>query len=334
MSRARRLEMTDRNHPELSVVSQCALLGISRSSVYYHPTEIDESDLQLMALMDRQYLKTPFYGSRRMTAWLRAQGYPVNRKRVRRLMRVMGIEAIYQHPNTSRPSPEHKVYPYLLRGLAITRVNQVWATDITYIPMARGFLYLVAVMDWYSRYVLAWRLSNTLDTDFCVDALEEALSKGRPEIFNTDQGSQFTSDAFTGILLQQGIQISKDGKGRCMDNIFVERLWRSVKYEEVYLKAYQNGPEARDGIGGYLRLYNEERPHQALDYQTPRQVFEAGCRLADVVAGKKPATGEEPERRCSQNREVVSWSWIEPKSRVMTTSNSAEDSLNLAPSLS
>ena len=205
MSRARRLEMTDRNHPELSVVSQCALLGISRSSVYYRPTEIDESDLQLMALMDRQYLKTPFYGSRRMTAWLRAQGYPVNRKRVRRLMRVMGIEAIYQRPNTSRPSPEHKVYPYLLRGMTINMVNQVWATDITYIPLAHGFLYLVAILDWYSRYVLAWRLSNTLNTDFCVDALEEALRQGTPEIFNIDQGSQVTNVAFTDVLITSSL---------------------------------------------------------------------------------------------------------------------------------
>ena len=334
MSPTRRLAMVDRDHPDLSVVRQCALLDLSRSSVYYRPTEVDQYDLELMARMDRQYLVTPFYGSRRMAAWLRAQGYPVNRKRVRRLMRVMGIEAIYQRPNTSRPSPEHRVYPYLLRGLAISGVNQVWATDITYIPMARGFLYLVAIMDWYSRYVLAWRVSNTLDVDFCIEALEEALSKGTPEIFNTDQGSQFTSDAFTGVLLQQGIRISMDGKGRCMDNIFVERLWRSVKYEEVYLKAYQNGPEAKAGIGAYLRLYNQERPHQALDYQTPRQVFEAGRLLAEVVAGKKPTTGQEPERRCLPNQEVVSWSWIDPVSLVMTTNNTPEDSLNLASSLS
>jgi putative transposase len=236
-----------------------------------------------MALMDRQYLKTPFYGSRRMTVWLRTQGHQVNRKRVRRLMQVMGLEAIYRRPNTSKPAPGHKVYPYLLRGLEINRVNQVWATDITYIPMAQGFLYLVAIMDWHSRYVLAWRLSNTLDVDFCLEALEEALSKGQPEIFNTDQGSQFTSEAFTGRLLAQGIQVSMDGKGRCMDNVFVERLWRSIKYEEVYLKAYQNGTEARRGIGAYLAFYNQERPHQALGYRTPGQVFQVespgGCLL-------------------------------------------------------
>ena len=211
-----------------------------------------------------------------MTAWLKIQGYLVNRKRVQRLMRLMGIEAIYRRPNTSKPSPQHKVYPYLLRGIEISKVNQVWASDITYIPMARGFMYLVVIMDWYSRYVLSWRLSNTLDADFCVDALEEALSKAKPEIFNTDQGSQFTSDAFTGMLLEHDIQISMDGKGRYLDNIFVERLWRSVKYEEVYLKAYENVGEARTGLGTYLDFYNDERPHQSLGYQTPYQVFEAG----------------------------------------------------------
>jgi putative transposase len=269
--------MIDREHPRLSQVRQCALLGISRSSLYYQPTAASAQDLELMALLDRQYLKTPFYGSRRMTVWLRTQGHQVNRKRVRRLMQLMGLEAIYRHPNTSKPAPGHKIYPYLLRGLEINWVNQVWATDITYIPMARGFLYLVAIMDWHSRYVLAWRLSNTLEVDpDRVGALEEALSKGKPEIFNTDQGSQFTSEAFTGRLLEEGVQVSMDGKGRFMDNIFVERLWRSVKYEEVYLKAYQNGSEARRGIGAYLALYNQERPHQALGYRTPRQVFQEG----------------------------------------------------------
>ena len=198
-----------------------------------------------------------------------------NRKRVRRLMQLIGLEAIYRRPNTSKPNPGHKVYPYLLRGLEINRVNQVWATDITYIPMARGFLYLMAIMDWHSRYVLAWRLSNTLEVDFCVAALEEALSKGRPQIFNTDQGSQFTSEAFTSMLLSQGVQVSMDGRGRCMDNVFVERLWRSIKYEEVYLKAYQNGTEARKGIGAYLAFYNQERPHQDLGYRSPGQVFHA-----------------------------------------------------------
>jgi putative transposase len=227
-----------------------------------------------MALMYRQYLKIPFYGSRRMKAWLRGQGHPVGRKKIRRMMRLMGLEAIYRRPNTSKPTPEHRVYPYLLKGVKIYRVNQVWTADITYIPIARGFLYLVAIMDWYSRYVLAWRLSNTLEVDFCVEALESALGKAKPEIFNTDQGSQFTSEAFTGILLEQGIQISMDGKGRYTDNIFVERLWRSIKYEEVYLKAYKNGTEARKEIGAYLDFYNRERPHHALGYRTPGEVFQ------------------------------------------------------------
>ena len=275
VSRSQRRAMIDREEPKLSLVRQCALLGISRSSLYYLPTEAGAEDLELMALIDQQYLKTPFYGSRRMTAWLRNHGHQVNRKRVRRLMQLIGLEAIYRRSNTSKPNPGHKVYPYLLRGLEINRVNQVWATDITYIPMARGFLYLVAIMDWHSRYVLAWRLSNTLEVDFCVAALEEALSKGRPQIFNTDQGSQFTSEAFTSMLLAQGVQVSMDGRGRCMNNVFVERLWRSIKYEEVYLKAYQNGTEARKGIGAYLAFYNQERPHQALGYRSPGQVFQA-----------------------------------------------------------
>ena len=273
MSRRRRLAMVNRGHPGLSVVKQCRLLQLSRSAVYYRPTPTNPLDLDLMAGMDRQYLKTPFYGSRRMTAWLRTQGHQVNRKRVRRLMRAMGLEAIYRKPNTSKPAPEHRIYPYLLKGVAVDRVNQVWAADITYLPMSRGFLYLVAIMDWHSRYVLAWRLSNTLEVGFCIAALKEALSKGRPEIFNTDQGSQFTSEAFCGLLLERGIKVSMDGKGRYLDNIFVERLWRSVKYEEVYLKAYRNGSEARRGINAYLDLYNRERPHQALGYRTPAQVF-------------------------------------------------------------
>ena len=256
MSRSQRRAMIDREEPKLSLVRQCALLGISRSSLYYLPTEAGAEDLELMALIDQQYLKTPFYGSRRMTAWLSNHGHQVNRKRVRRLMQLIGLEAIYRRPNTSKPNPGHKVYPYLLRGLEINRVNQVWATDITYIPMA-------------------WRLSNTLEVDFCVAALEEPLSKGRPQIFNTDQGSQFTSEAFTSMLLAQGVQVSMDGRGRCMDNVFVERLWRSIKYEEVYLKAYQNGTEARKGIGAYLAFYNQERPHQALGYRSPGQVFHA-----------------------------------------------------------
>ena len=232
MNRSLRQAMIDRGHKQLSLVRQCTLLNISRASVYYRPVSTRAEDLELMARMDRQYLKTPFYGSRRMKAWLLAEGYLVSRSKVRRLMRLMGLEAIYRRPNTSKPAPGHRVYPYLLKGVDVNRVDQVWAADITYIPMAQGFLYLVAIMDWHSRHVLAWKLSNTMDTDFCVTALEAALGKGRPEVFNTDQGAQFTSDAFTQTLQERGIRVSMDGKGRYLDNIFVERLWRSIKYEE------------------------------------------------------------------------------------------------------
>jgi putative transposase len=278
----------------LSLTRQCQLLGLSRAALYYRPVEASAYELQLMALIDRQYLRTPFYGSRRMTAWLQTQGHMVNRKRVQRLMRLMGIEAIYQRPRTSQPAAEHRKYPYLLRGLAIGRVNQVWAADICYIPMAHGFLYLVAVMDWVSRYVLAWRLSNLLDSSFCVEALEEALSKGRPEIFNTDQGSQFTGDDFLDVLRVHGVAISMDGRGRFSDNIFVERLWRSLKYEEVYLKAYRSVTEARRGIAAYLNFYNHERLHQALNYRAPRQVFEEAMQPSELRRGAKTA-GAEPQ---------------------------------------
>ena len=292
MSRNQRKAMIDRDHDQLSLVRQCNLLDVSRASVYYRPASARAEDLELMTLMDRQYLKTPFYGSRKMKAWLLGEGYPVSRKRVRRLMRLMGLEAIYRRPNTSKPAPGHRIYPYLLKGVEVNRVDQVWAADITYIPMARGFLYLVAIMDWHSRYVLAWKLSNTLDTDFCVAALEQALGKGRPEIFNTDQGAQFTSEAFTGLLLEQGIQVSMDGKGRYQDNIFVERLWRSVKYEEVYLKAYQTVAEARARINAYLEFYNQQRPHQALGYRTPVEVYLNDQEAKEVMANEAGLTPE------------------------------------------
>jgi putative transposase len=269
--------MVERQSP-VSLRRQCVLLGLSRAALYYRPVEVSAYQLELMALIDRQYLRAPFYGARRIAARLRTQGHTVNRKRVKRLMQLMGLAAIYQRPRTSRPAPEHRIYPYLLRGLVIERVNQVWAADICYIPMARGFLYLVAVMDWVSRYVLAWRLSNLLDTSFCIAALEEALSKGRPEIFNTDQGSQFTDEDFTSVLRTHEVAISMDGRGRFSDNIFVERLWRSLKYEEVYLRAYEGVAEARQGIASYFQFYNNERLHQALGYRTPRQVFERICR--------------------------------------------------------
>jgi len=256
------------------VVKQCRLLDISRSGLYYRPKDLPDDDLMLMNLIDRQYLVTPFYGSRKMAVELTRQtGLAVNRKRVRRLMQLMGIRVLYRRPRTSKPAPWHNVYPYLLRDLKIMQPNQVWAADITYIPMAKGFLYLVTIIDWYSRYVISWRLSNTLDDDFCVAALEEALSRGKPEIFNTDQGSQFTGDAFTGLLKANGIRISMDGKGSYNDNLFIERLWRTVKYEEVYLKAYADGREARISLGEYLRFYNTSRPHQSLGYRTPAEVY-------------------------------------------------------------
>jgi putative transposase len=268
--------MIDRAHPTLSVSRQCELLNVSRASVYRRPAPVSAEDLHLMRLIDQQYLARPFYGSRRMAAWLATQGHRVNRKRVQRLMRLMGLVALHPRPNTSKAAPEHPKYPYLLGGLTIDRVNQVWCSDITYIPMAKGFLYLVVIMDWHSRAVLSWRLSNTLHADFCVEALEEALARfGTPEIFNTDQGSQYTSDDFISVLKKGGIKISMDGKGRCMDNIFVERLWRSLKYEEVYLHAYATVAEARAGLGNWLRFYNEARLHQSHGYRTPRQVYEA-----------------------------------------------------------
>jgi len=262
--------MVDRENQDLSVRRQCELLRVSRSGLYYEPEPTSPEQLALMRRIDELHLKYPFYGSRNLAHALRAEGHGVNRKRVQRLMRLMGMEAMAPKPKTSEPHPEHAVYPYLLRGLQISRVNQVWATDITYVPMRAGFLYLVAIMDWYSRRVLSWRLSNTLDSSFCVEALEEALARfGQPDIFNTDQGAQFTSEAFTRPLRDRAIAISMDGKGRCLDNVFVERLWRSLKYEEVYLHAYDSAAEARDGIGRYFAFYNDERPHQALGYQTP-----------------------------------------------------------------
>ncbi len=267
--------MVDVDHPRLSTVRQCELVQISRSSFYYQPKGESEENLELMRRIDEQFLDTPWYGSRQMARYLRRQGYPVCRKRVRRLMRQMGLVAIYQAPRTSRPHPEHRIYPYLLGGLCIDRPNQVWCADITYIPMSRGFLYLVAVMDWFTRAVLSWRLSNTLDPSFCVAALEHATSRyGTPEIFNTDQGSQFTSEAFTKVLTDASIAIRMDGVGRAFDNIMVERLWRTVKYEEVYLKDYEEVQEAREGLGRYFAFYNEQRYHQSLDYRTPAAVYQ------------------------------------------------------------
>jgi putative transposase len=258
----------------LSLRRQCDLIGLNRSSYYYQPAPESPLNLTLMRLIDEQYLRTPFYGYPKMTAYLRQQKkYQVNPKRVYRLMQLMGLRAVAPRPCTSRPHPEHKIYPYLLRGVDITRSDQVWSADITYVPMQRGFMYLVAILDWYSRYVLSWEVSNTLDGDFCLLALERALQRGQPEIFNTDQGSQFTARAFTTRLEQAEIKISMDGKGRVFDNIFIERLWRTVKYENIYLSDYTTGLELVAGLAHYFDFYNHERFHQSLDYRTPAQVY-------------------------------------------------------------
>jgi putative transposase len=253
---------------------QCELLGVNRSSLYYEPVGESQENLLLMRLLDEQYTRTPFYGSRRMTVWLATQGYEVNRKRVSRLMDLMGIEAVYPKPKLSQPGQGHRIYPYLLRETKVERVNQVWSTDITYIRMAQGFAYLVAVMDWFSRFVLSWSLSVTMEVGFCIEALKRAFRWGRPDIFNSDQGSQFTAEQFTGELEAEDIAISMDGRGRCMDNIFIERLWRSLKYEEVYLKDYATVTEARAGIGRYFRFYNHQRPHQSLENRTPAAIYQ------------------------------------------------------------
>jgi putative transposase len=277
MSAPDRRELIDRQHEALSIRRQCALLGLARSGVYRPAPAANDDDLALMRRIDELFTAWPFLGSRRLTAMLRAEGHAVNRKRVQRLMRKMGIAALGPKPRTSKPAPGHKIFPYLLRGLAIERPNQVWCADITYIPIGRGFLYLVAIMDWASRAVLAWRLSNSMDSSFCVAALEEALARfGKPEIFNTDQGSQFTSAAFTGVLMAAGLRISMDGRGRWMDNVFIERLWRSLKHEDIYLKGYADGREAYTGIGSWIAFYNGTRPHQALGHRTPMAVWREG----------------------------------------------------------
>jgi putative transposase len=261
-------------HPWLSLRRQCELIGLNRSSYYYQPATESSLNLTLMRLIDEQYLRTPFYGYPKMTEYLRqVKKYQVNPKRVYRLMQLMGLRAVAPRPRTSRPHPEHKIYPYLLRGVDITRSNQVWSADITYVPMQRGFMYLVAILDWHSRYVLSWEVSNTLDGDFCLLALERALQHGQPEIFNTDQGTQFTAKAFTARLEQAEIKISMDGKGRVFDNIFIERLWRTVKYEHIYLSDYTTGLELVAGLANYFDFYNHERFHQSLDYRTPAQVY-------------------------------------------------------------
>lgn len=272
LSAGEKKKMIDRKHSKLSVSRQCELLSLSKGALYYQPVGENAYNLKLMNLLDEQYTRTPFYGSRRMTAYLNSLGHAVNRKRVGRLMSIMGLEAIYPKPNLSRKRHERKIYPYLLKGLEIDRPNQVWSSDITYIRLKGGFAYLAAVIDWYSRYVLSWRLSNSLEVCFCLEALEDALAQGCPDIFNTDQGSQFTSEEFTGRLNSRGIKISMDSRGRALDNIFVERLWRSVKYEEVYLNDYQTVRDSKRRLGRYFIFYNTERFHQSLDYKVPIEV--------------------------------------------------------------
>jgi putative transposase len=268
--------LVEPGHAEISIRRQCDLLGVNRASWYYQPTPETAENLALMRLIDEQYTRTPFYGTRRLTAWLRQPGHEVNRKRVARLMALMGLEAVYPKPKLSQPGEGHKIYPYLLEGVEVQRVNQVWSTDITYLRMAQGFVYLVAVIDWFSRFVLSWGWSLTLELDFCVEALKRALRRGQPEIFNTDQGPQFTSEKFIDELKARSIAVSMDGRGRCLDNIFIERLWRSLKYEEVYLRDYVTVPDARAGIGRYWKFYNYERLHQSLMYRTPASIYLAG----------------------------------------------------------
>ena len=289
MSRDRKKATVDPQHARLSIVKQCDLLDVARSTYYRAPKGESAANLALMGAMDRQFIQTPWCGSRMMARCMRRQGWAVGRKRVRRLMRKMGLTPVYSKPNTSKPNPQHRIYPYLLRGVRIDQPNQVWCADITYIPMRRGFLYLVAIMDWANRKVLSWRLANTLDADFCVDALNEALERfGTPSIFNTDQGSQFTSLEFTEVLKKAGIRISMDGKGRWMDNVMIERLWRSLKYECVYLNAFENGTEARRKIENWINYYNEERPHSSLEDRTPNEAYDNRPR-AGKPAGKKAA---------------------------------------------
>jgi putative transposase len=278
--------LIEQSNPHLSIRRQCELLDLNRSSYYLPPAVESEENLRLMRLIDEQFLKTPFFGSRQMRATLRRSGEKVNRKRVQRLMAVMGLEAVFPRPRTTIAGSEARVYPYLLRDRVLTHVNEVWSSDITYIPMRHGFMYLTAVIDWFSRYVLSWRLSNTLEGRFCLEALEEALSQGRPEIFNTDRGSQFTARDYTSRLEEAGIAVSQDGRGRALDNVFVERLWRSVKYEDIYIKNYDLVPELESGLRSYFWFYDEERPHSSLDYQTPGEVYRAG-----IQGGLK---GEEP----------------------------------------
>ncbi len=306
MSREARLGWIEAGQRELPLTRQCELAGVPRASVYRRmdaanrQVREDEEDLKLRGLIDEQYTHRPFYGSRRMVVFLRTGGHVVNRKRVQRLMREMGLAGMAPGPATSKPHPKHKIYPYLLRGVAVTKPNQMWSTDLTYIRLARGFAYLVAVIDWYSRRVLSWRISNSMDASFCVDCLEDALRHhGRPQVFNSDQGSQFTSTAFTDVLKREGVDISMDGRGRALDNIFVERLWRNVKYEDVYLNGYASMAELTVGLAQYFAFYNGERPHQALGYQIPNHVHTTGMGGGALIVDRFGDDGENGQKKNS-----------------------------------
>ena len=309
MSSPDRRAKLDREHPDLSIRRQCQMLNLARSGVYRAPRPANDNDLEAMRRIDALFTARPFFGARRIARTLSEDGFPIDRKRVRRLMLLMGIEALGPKPRTTKRAPGHKIYPYLLRDLKIERPNHVWAADITYIPIGKGFLYLVAVIDWASRAALSWRLSNTMDASFCVEALEEALARyGRPEIFNTDQGSQFTGAAFTSVLIDAGVRIAMDGRGRWMDNVFIERLWRSLKYEDVYLKGYADGLEARTGIGEWIAFYNERRLHQALGYRAPMAVFREGaaagtCGHVDNAPTAKPNRRRRALTTCPQEEQ-------------------------------
>lgn len=309
LSLTARISLIDRNNKHLSLRKQCELLGINRSSLYYEPVGIDEETLHLMNLLDRQHTKTPYYGVRKMSVFLKEQGYNVGKDRTRTLLRSMGLEAIFPGPNLSKRNYQHKVYPYLLKGVKIVRPNQVWGADITYIRLLYGFVYLVAIIDWYSRYVLSWRLSNTLDSDFCIEAIEEALRYGKPEIFNTDQGSQFTSFAFTNRLKEKKIVISMDGRGRAFDNIFVERLWRTVKYEDIYLKGYQTIKETDDGLKDYFYRYNNERYHQALNYKKPCDIYPAAFSLGKNIYKMGTCQDMPGLKKMPYNRNAETFFW-------------------------
>jgi len=291
--------MLDKTDSQYSLRAQCRILGINRSGLYYKPVTLSDEILEIMRLLDEEHTRHPFYGVKKMTKYLQENGYKIGKDKVRTLLRSMGLEAIYPKPNTSIPNKQHKIYPYLLKDVEIKRPNQVWSADITYIRLNEGFVYLVAIIDWYSRCVLGWQLSNSLDATFCVEALKEALQHGKPEIFNTDQGCQFTSGAFTDVLEKEGILISMDAKGKVFDNIFTERLWRTVKYEDVYIKGYQSIPEVQLGLAEYFDFYNNERYHQSLDYKTPSEVFGIKQLSTESELSTKKEKGTEKERKAT-----------------------------------